>query len=330
MMVNRSDARRFSRAALLAAWCLGGCISTEGLELESRAFCATAAPTSTPWSSIVLVTSSLRMAGEVTCSGVAVAPNLVLTNMACIIPPAGIEEEDLDVQNPELFTDQSLSYAVDVNYAADCLAGDMWSTVEDGDFSERVTRVLDASVLRVDTIVDGFPDATSTVRRVLHSRTESRCWDSLAVLVLDQALSLQPAVLRVDENTDVGAPVVLSGFAVESSLLTRHEIPASVESVTFGANDERAPPRSMLLSGFICEYEHGGGVFAEDTGAVVGIITSERDYECVDEAAGTIATRLAPFRRLLAESATLAGYTLRAERRTYAPSPVPWPACPGG
>jgi hypothetical protein len=328
MMVTRADASRFSNAAL-TAWVLGGCVSTAGLELESGAFCASDAPSMTPWSSIVLVTSSLRMAGEVTCSGVAVAPNLVLTNVACLVPPPGIEEDDLDVQNPELFTDQSLSYAVDVDYSADCLANDMWSAIEDGDFSERITRVLEPSVIRVDTILDGFPDATSTVRRILHSRTESRCWDSLAVLVLDQALSLRPALLRVDENTDVGSPVVLSGFAVESSLLTRHEIPATIESVTYEANDGRAPPRSMLLSGFICEYEHGGGVFAEDTGALLGIITSERDYECVDEEAGTIATRLAPFRRLLAESATLAGYTLPVERRTDDPSRRPWPPCRG-
>jgi hypothetical protein len=306
-----------------------GCVSTEDEPVIDAAFCLTSKKQPDPWSSVVHVITSLRKAGEVSCSGVVVAPTLVLTNISCLMLPPTIEEADLDADNVEMFTDFSSVHIGDVDYDSDCRSADTWSPIESGDFSERVTETVDSSAVTVSTILDGRPSMTSNVRRILVSRTESRCWDSLAILVLDQGLEAEPAVVRIDEKTVASSPVTLSGFWIEDNLPSRHEVPATVQAVSLESEGGTAPPRSLALSGFICRYEHGGGVFDNDSGALIGVISSERDFECIDEEAGTIATRLAPFRRMLADAASDTSETLRIERHADAPSAELWPDCLG-
>lgn len=306
-----------------------GCVSTRDEPLVDAPLCLTEKQQPAPWNAVVYVTTSLRRAGDIDCSGVAIAPTLVLTNISCLMLPPTVEEAELDMDVPDVFTDFAMVYFGDVDYGADCFSEGTWSPVESGDFSERVSETVDSSAVTVSSVADGQPTMTVSVRRILVSRTESRCWDSLAVLVLDQSLGVEPATVRIDEETSVQSPVTLSGMWLEDDRLARHEVPATVLAVTNESEDGAAPPRSLALSGFVCMYEHGGGVFDDESGALIGVISSERDFQCIDEEAGTVATRLAPFRRMLAEAAADTSETLRIEKIADAPSADLWPDCPG-
>jgi hypothetical protein len=313
-------------AALLSTLHLK-CVGTEESPVDSPPLCVDAEPSADPGSSVVLVRADLGDAGQIYCSGVVIAPTLVLTTMLCAGLPPDLDLADLGDSNLRQRGGFFRYFMGDVDYSDWCRTSDeKWAPAEDGSFSARISEWVDPSTLTVRTLPWG-DDNVSSVNRVIRPPTDSRCWDTLAVLVLDRDLGRAPVTLRLEETSYPDDPVTMSGIFGQDDAFAHHELPSRIESVTFEAGDSDTPPRSMLLEGPICEYESGGPVVSDVTGSTIGVIGFETDYSCEDADAPTIATRVAPFRRMLLDAARDASEILRVEAPVDVRDPA-WPTCP--
>jgi hypothetical protein len=317
--------RRIERSGA-GAWLAGlgaclcaGCVDTDAGMSALLPICAATSPAAPPFSSLVYVRSDLNDHTIIECSGVVIAPTLVLTDLRCVVLPPEVDPEVLDSQSeaesgPPGFQELDANFTGTVDYAASCYSETGWAPQEDGSFSARLSAPLDASRVTVAIMGEqGKTTSSSSVNRLLVARAESRCWDTLAVLVLDHDLGLSPATLRLENTSQPGDAVTLSGFGLVRGYFTPHELPTQIENVTQENGSFSTPPRSLLLTEPVCDYEMGGMVVANDSNALVGVIGFETDYTCQDPAAKTIATTIAPFRRLLLDAAQLTSQTLRVE-----------------
>src|SRR6185436_17981440 len=98
-------------------------------------------PDAPPFSSLVHVASQLNHNSVVECSGVVIAPTLVLTDLRCVVVPPEFDPELLEPLTAE--TDPPSFEALDntftgiVDYAASCHSEAGWAPLEDGSFSAR-------------------------------------------------------------------------------------------------------------------------------------------------------------------------------------------------
>jgi hypothetical protein len=260
---------------------------------------------------VVLVKGSLREAGDTRCSGIAITPRIVVTNLLCLVLPSELQPSDLDTPLDLASFEGSTFYSGEVDYAASCPAEGGWAPREDGSFAPWLGPPLELSALEVDLSREAQLISSSKVLSVFRSGAASRCWDSLAALVLEEGLDVEPRPVRLTESTQVGEAVVLSAFG--PSFRTPLARPAQVEQITFERAAAEAPPHSLLLNQKVCFFEPGGGVLSVETGAVLGVIGYRTGSDCDDPESRTIATRLAPFRRMLLDAAKDSGETLEVE-----------------
>ena len=119
--------------------------------------------------------------------------------------------------------------------------------------------------------------------------------------------SKRPAATRAtrpdDERARAGAP--------DDTEL--RELNARVEDVAFAEASAETPPRSVTLTEQVCYFEPGGAVVSSSTGALLAIMAYGTGETCGDPQGRSIATRLAPFGRLLTDAAEAAGSRLREE-----------------
>jgi hypothetical protein len=301
-----------------------GCISTEIAPRDSAPACVAADTAGNLANSVVLVDADLRTAGLIECSGVVIAPTIVVTNLLCVGLPIPLDPTSLDDTPERPSTAGRRLYAADVDYSGDCYWDASWVTREDGDFSARLGEVVEASSLSVSVLRNNETVATVGVRRMVLPNTDSRCWDTIALLVLDGLLSVPALPIRLQEVTSVGERVSLSGSG--RGMNQPYEVSSILEAVTFDSGEAGAPPRSLLIDEQVCDFESGGAVAAADSGALIGIIGYGTGTFCGDPAGGTLATRLAPFQRMLMETARDTGEVLRAETPRGGSSST-WPDC---
>lgn len=309
---------------LPAALLLVSCVATDPGANDVAALCAMPRVERPPNDSAVLVHGSLREAGELDCSGIALTPRLVLSNVLCLVLPAELDLSDLDMPLGRPSFDGIPGYTGDVDYTGSCASAAGWGPTEDGSFAAWLGASLEPSSFTVQLLRDGQLVASSSVRRVWFPHAGSRCWDTLAALVLEEPLDVTPRAVRLEETSRVGESITLSAFG--PSLRVPLERLGEIEAITDQAGDASAPPRSLLLSKQVCNYEPGGGVLSAETGAAIGVIAFGTGDECGDPEGRTIATRIAPFRRLLLDAAQDAGESLPIEPPTQSAEPVP--ACP--
>jgi Trypsin len=297
-------------ALALGIACCAGCVSTEGDAPGALPLCVAPRSESRPADAVVQVVGDLGRTGKTLCSGVLVAPHVVLTNHLCVVAPVGLRASDLALaeEPPPAFLGYAL-YSADIDYEAYCRSGAVWAPQEDGDLGAWLNDPIDASRLTVKLHRDGQDLETSAVRRVLLPNAGSRCWDALAAVVIEEPLSAGVLPVRLAETSHAGEPATLAGFGFSDD--SPYELPTSIASVTFESGNPDAPPRSLLLEDQICVYETGGPLVSDESGEVVGVVAYGTGSTCGDPAGRTIATRLAPFRRLLFEAARAAGEDLR-------------------
>jgi hypothetical protein len=291
-LLNR---RCLSVAWLCVAPIVGGCVATD-LEAPSANLPCVANEAAAPGPhSIMQLTMDDGKGYLVICSAVAISRQLVLTAASCLF-------DRLD----------RFPSAPDRMQICDPAKG--WSPREPGDFSARLGPAFDYGTIWVAP-----SDDLGTMIPVLEARTSgttTRCEDDLAIVVLDLPTSVPPAILRLDDVSVAGEPVVLSSLPRMAGDLSTIEVETSVAQVTSNTGSEMAPPRSLLLDGKVCASERGGAAFSARSTALIGILTW--GWGACDAADGmTVAARLAPFRRFLAETAADYGQSLRAE-----PNPV--------
>src|SRR5689334_3911181 len=130
------------RTRMLPALLVAGtvsCISTGRILATHDALCRAQATSPAPYSSVLMVTTDLHNAGLIRCSGVAIAPTLVVTDLLCVrlLPELDPSDSDAPPEEETLAGMRNLLY-VDVDYERDCRMADRWSLVEDGGFSARL------------------------------------------------------------------------------------------------------------------------------------------------------------------------------------------------
>jgi hypothetical protein len=279
-----------------------GCVSTDVGQKPQGLPCLETEVLAEPSDSLVVITVQESLTYDI-CPGVVIAPSLVATTASCLFPEVG-EMLNLD-EAPSCNTENG-------------------SPSDEGNFSSWISREYE-----VDDITVWSHSVTESsavpVQRVYTSGTTSRCANDLAIAFVPQGAPGVAAPVRIEDSTYVGEQVTLAALHAPTSSIEPNETPAMVERVTTQRGDEIAPPGSLLLGGQVCFFARGGGVFASDTNALIGIILWG-SRACDDPEGETVAIRLAPLRRFLIEAANDAQEEpLRAE-----PSPslglLPCPA----
>ena len=332
--VRRCRARAGRWRALVAGFTLPmGCVATDSEAPAQARLCTARAAPNVGSGSVVMISADLGEYGTLRCSGALVAPTLVLTSRLCLGLPSEVQALVLD---PPVTTEETRAgerglYGVYVDYVSGCSSDAGWRAIEDGSFSSRLGDDIEQTSLLVSVVE---PDASvrsmSTVRDVFAAVTESRCDNYLAILALDVALEPTPVPVRMKETASVGDRVQLSGIWSMQSRPRPHTVAATIEAITGGLGSATAPPLSAQLSTQVCDFEAGGPVIAEDTGALIGIVATPTGTECGDPLGRTVATRVAPFRQLLVDAVLETGESLQVEAQPEEPVLAELPPCGGG
>jgi hypothetical protein len=292
----------------LASASLLGCVSTS---LESRAVpgACIGVPDIDPLRSPVVVITMVSESGWVLCSGVAIAPSLVLTSLGCVSLPVAPQGP-----NPLL---QAGTFPVEFSHVDDeglCRPEDGWRPLEDGTLAARFGRVADAADVTIST--DGSDEEIS-VLQIFTARPTSLCRDDLALLSLAERVDVSPIALRLTDSDGIDDPVILSGNCLADGTLVPHDAPARIQGISYQSATSDLPPRALLLDRQAARLAGGGGVFSQTSGALLGIIMSGIGGDCSEADGETIALRLGPYRRMLLDGAVDSGELLQVE-----PSPA--------
>ncbi len=162
---------------------------------------------------------------------------------------------------------------------------------------------------------------------VLDDGSKNLCNHDLALVLLEQPIEGVPlAALRLDGNAGAGERLVTVGWGVTSSVEepdTRQQRSGVV--VTRVGPDATEPVLSPNEFGFdesICLGDSGGPIFAERTGAIVGVVSrggngtsSRTDLASTCTKATNLGTEIAPFRELLTRGFERAGVAPKVEER---------------
>ncbi len=299
------------RAILIAASCwVSACVSTNTDPIGVRAQCGPARPRR-PEDAIVRVDAELAP-GRIICSGVAIAKTLVVTALGCVSRPS--RWPDPNPGSDPLFGNPAPLETVDgtSTFADACRRDGTWDALEDGSLSGRYGKAIDATALSVFRL-DG--DSIRPVS-VVTSRAASRCSDGVALLVFDRELDVMPLPVRLDDDSALDEAASLIGYCRADPDPLLEALSSSVQAETRAAGTDQLPPRSLLLSQGTSALEVGGAVTSSTTSALLGIMMSGTARTCAgrDPGGTTIAVRLAPFRRMLLETAADEQVELELER----------------
>jgi hypothetical protein len=317
----------------IALSCIG-CIPTDLEPIPPAPVCKAVDVESAGPDSVVRVISRLGAIGDMRCSGVAIAPSLVLTGLGCVA-----HLNDPEVSDPIASMDvvagvaTAIWFAAVRDYSAICDSG--WSLVEDGSFEGWLGEPLDPSSIEVGVQTREIEQSgtnelpTVKVEHVFTSHSSTRCRDDIAVLQLEEPLDVLPLPLRLASTDALSEPVILSNFCNSGGTNTRRDTPSQVEAVTEDAADPLLPPRSLQLAGELGLSAPGGAVLSADTGTLIGMIVSGTKRSCESQTTEgtTIAARLMPFRRMLLDAATAADEVLWLEPDTDEPTLTDAPDC---
>lgn len=264
-----------------------------------------------------------RRGSAMWCSGVAVAPTLVITALGCIAEAGDpLQSDPIEEVLPTSEPASDVDYAAVADYSAICDRDDGWALREQGNFSAWLGDIVQASSIDVYRLPPGFdlsdPETYQVVKAVdvITSRSASRCRDDIAVLLLEEPLDLPPATVSLGDGGDVGAGVIISNFcANEDGLPAVVDTPSQLLAYTRNMAQPMLPPRSLLVSGELDYNAPGGAVYATGSNALIGIIVSGTKDGCAAQTAdgASIATHLGPYRRMIFDAAIAADEVLRLD-----------------
>lgn len=308
--------RRLAR--LGSALALAGCIDTSLERAEPVLPCAAPTDTATAAEALVWIRIDLEDAGYRYCSAVAISPRLVLTTYSCVAYPGDLDPETSSALGQTRFPVDRQTYYDPAEYQEFCDPGGGWIPREDGSFRSRLSEPVALSKIGVGRTGE-LDRPTLAVDALITAGSSSRCRESLALLLLSNELKLVELPLRLDDATDVGEPILMSGVVGVPGRLVRRDQPGLIEGVTRERGDASIPPQSLLLETSSCSLSRGGPVLSESSGALVALVAWGQSASCDEAGSGTTtALRLAPYRELLLEAASSYGQTLFSERRADA------------
>jgi hypothetical protein len=298
----------------LTVACVGRDFDPIGRELP----CALESPGASPESAVVVLRAPVADTWLTICSGVAIAPRLVATQLKCVLgrsEPARTEAS-IEATSPLPLEDRT-NRSGSTDFDSQCVSDAGWAPLEDGDFSARLGDRLDPSQLSVAPVWVAPEVLGVAATGVFVMPASSLCGDDMAFVVLERALEVPQVAIRFGETLP-GQDLILSGFCNngDTNLLERRELASVVQGVTATSAESHAPPRALITSNTVAAYAAGGAAIAPESNAVVGLIRSGAlvtDCEESDSEGATLVMALAPYRRLLLDVADAVGETLYSE-----------------
>jgi hypothetical protein len=317
----------FELSLALSALC--ACVATPAPEDKSVPACV-ATGSERAADAVVSVVAGLGV-NVLQCSGIAIAPTLVVTSAGCVARPRSAGPPTESSPAPAVRAARTLIHA-SVDYDRICLRSAGWDPIEDGSLSARLGAPIDISALNVHVEWRDGRRLPFAVKRVITTETTSRCSDDIAILQLEVGLDVPAVAVRLDETTSIDEEVTLNGNCSIDTGARRRSDESRILSVTSQVGSELAPPRALVLTGEVSSFESGAAVLSRDSGALIAVIGSGFGNRCDDQDPGatSIAVRVSPFRRMLFSAAQLATETLRVEPGTSTLLGEELPTCPDG
>jgi hypothetical protein len=225
------------------------------------------------------------------CSGTLIAPNVVLTALHCV---AQFDASARFTCNPD------------------------GSLMSSSPGSGQLGNLLTPSQIRVGTgVVNTFQ---ARGKKIFGTSANQVCKDDLAVLVLDSNIDVgdaTPVTLRFNRPTQKGDLTRIVGYgdtvfdAGAPGRRERDDIPI----LGVGEQDPSLPgdpnlvPHTILIGEGACHGDSGGPLFAEDTGAQIGVYSLLLSPSCVGSDVRNTYTQIAPFESTIRAALDYAGHT---------------------
>jgi MYXO-CTERM domain-containing protein len=237
--------------ACLSSGCSGGAgESSEPTGSSSQAIIDGTNSTSAQ-DSVVLIEQPLSATEMVICSGVLLAPNLVMTARHCV---SNLPDE---------------AFTCDENGVGSA-GGDIESDVDPSSLYVFVGATRQTKLSQ----------AAARGKELFHDDATNICNHDVAVILLDTSIpDAVIAPVRLDSGPLVNESIVAVGWGVTSTTETpgtRQQRTISVQRVGPGRDDADeldVPPNEFEVGESICEGDSGGPAFDSTTGAVVGIVS---------------------------------------------------------
>lgn len=325
---------RLPRAACCAVvMSCGACISTDLPASGSPPICTATRGDGGGPDAVVQITSHLADQ-DMWCSGVAIAPSLVLTTLGCVAEPSDPREAD-PVEEPTLFGGapaSSLTFSPVDDYASICDGSAGWALSEDGTFAGWLGDLLAPTAIDVTWLPPNFdPEQLQTIKaaEVFTSRSGTRCRDDIALLRLEEPSIAPPVTLQLGGDA-VGQRVTLSNLCNDDGILARKELSSEIRALSGDAAEPLLPPRSLAIAAELDDNAPGGAVLAAETAGLLGVVVSASRAACSEQSTEgtTIAARLAAFQGMLLQAASVAHEVLRVEPGATDPTFAGAPECP--
>jgi hypothetical protein len=304
------------------------CISTDLDIISPLPVCKSRADESGGSTAVVQLMTH-RQASVMWCSGVAIAPTLVLTVLGCVAEASDpLESDPVELVEPTAEPASNRDHAAITDYGAICDGDDGWALREHGNFEGRLGELVAPASIDVLRLPSGFdpsdPNTYSIVKvaEVFTSRSASRCRDDMAILRLEAPLAIQPVTLSLSGG-DVGDEVTLSNFCTnQEGLPAVADTPSQVLAIARDAAQPMLPPRSLLLAGEVAVDAPGGAVLTAGSNSMIGMIVSGTKDDCDAQTSegSTFATHLVSYIRLLFDAAIAADEILRLDAYAGDPS----------
>jgi hypothetical protein len=201
--------------------------------------------------SVVMIEQPLSASSVVICSGVLLAPTLVMTARHCVsnLPDEGFTCDENGVGSE---------------------GGDILSDVDP----------TSLYIFTGATRETKLTQARARGTKLFHDTATNICNHDLALILLDTAIDDEPIVpVRLKTGPTTNESVVAVGWGVTTSTetpSTRQQRTLDIERVgpnRDDANELDVPPNEFEVGESICEGDSGGPAFDSTTGAVVGIVS---------------------------------------------------------
>jgi hypothetical protein len=225
---------------------------------------------------------------DFTCSGVLVAPNLVLTALSC----AAVNDS----------RDQNFTCEADGTASVGQTGGWLGGTLE-----PQSIEVFFGS----ETSFTAPIAVHARGVRIFGSESSTACRDDIAFVLLDTLLPSPGLPVRLKRPVLRGENLTLIGYGLNdvNALRSRR---SGVPVLEVGPDDTSegqglAYPRTFTVGDGPCSSDGGGPALSDETGAVVGIFAHNFGGSCQEPGTGGWFTKIAPYATLLQTAFEAAG-----------------------